>query len=229
MNDIAKRASVLLLAAPLVVVFAPVLSQAQSGLSPLVPPQSHAFGKSFQEWNVLQTQWAIATGLGGQTNLNDTVGRVRFLPGSFFDPTPVFEIRLSPGTPFVASPFLVFGERYDDPSVPDDDPTELAAFLEEILSTAEVQIVLNGQVLLEDSGAQLKQFWYGPTYFEEPIIYAEPQPRGPNLNSVAALWVTGIGAVYHPLPVGQHTLVHNVQSSVFGNFVFTYKITVVPR
>jgi hypothetical protein len=39
----------------------------------------------------------------------------------------------------------------------------------------------------------------------------------------------GFGAVYRPLPVGQHTLVYTVQSTLFGNFEFTYNIRVSPR
>ena len=115
------------------------------GSSPLMPPQSNAFGNSFEQWNVLQTQWALALGLGDATELSDTVGRVRLLPGDFTSSTPVFNITLAPGTPFVASPFFVFGERYDDPNVPDDDPIALAAFIADVFSTAEIQVVLDGR------------------------------------------------------------------------------------
>jgi hypothetical protein len=227
MNRIVKRPAVVLLAATFVVL-APAVSRGQ-GTSPLLPPQSHAFGKSFEEWNVLQMQWAIAAGLGRNTNLSDTVRGVRLLPGEFVLQTPVFDITLSPGTPFVASPFFVYGERYDDPNVPDDDPTALASLLAQIFATAQVQIVLDGRVRLEGSGADLKRFIVGPAFLVEPIVYAQPQPRGENLNSVAALWVMGFGAVYHPLPVGRHTLVNTVQTEVFGNFQFTYHITVSPK
>jgi hypothetical protein len=229
MNRRWKKPAVVLFVTTLGVALTPTPSRGQGGQSPLMPPQSHAFGKSFEEWNRLQTQWALATGLGGGTNLSDTLGGVRLLPGEFFDTTPVFHITLSPGTPFVASPFFVFGERYDDPTVPDDDPIALAPLLEEIFASAEIQIVLDGRVLLEGSGDELKKFQFGPVFLDQPIVYTEPQPRGENLNSVAALWVMGIGAVYHPLPVGQHTLVYTVQSEFFGNFRFTYHITVSPK
>jgi hypothetical protein len=229
MTRILNSSPVVLLVATLGFALAPALCHAQSGQSPLTQPQSRAFGKSFEEWNVLQTQFALATGLGGATNLSNTVGRVRLLPGEFSDPAPVFQIRVAPGTPFVASPFFVYGERYDDPNVPDDDPIALAPLLEEIFETATIQIVLDGRVLLEGSGTELQRFQFGPVYFDEPIMYAQPQPRGDNLNAVAALWVTGIGAVYEPLPVGEHTLVYTVQSDFFGDFQFTYHITVSPR
>lgn len=229
MNRIVTNPAVVLLVAALSVALAPEICRAQGGQSPLAPPQSHTFGKPFEEWNVLQTQFAIATGLGGETALSDTIGRVRLLPGEFSTPTPVFHIALSPGTPFVASPFFVYGERYDDASVPDDDPIELAPLLEEIFDDAEIQVVLDGRVLLESSGTELKRFLFGPVFFDTPVAYAAPQPRGPGLNSVAALWVMGIGAVYHPLSVGKHTLVYTVHSDFFGDFQFTYNITVSPR
>ena len=154
---------------------------------------------------MLQTQWALALGLGDAAELSNTIGHVRLLPGDFTSSTPVFNITLAPGTPFVASPFFVFGERYDDPNVPDDDPIALAAFIADV-------------------------FLFGPTYFDAPIVYGVPVSRGPGLNSISALWVVGIGAVYHPLPVGQHTLVYTVHSLVFGSSTeFTYHITVTPK
>jgi hypothetical protein len=156
MSRIAQRSAVTLLAVFLCVVVAPPVFPGQGGSSPLVPPQSNAFGKSFEEWNVLQTQRAIEVGLGGGTTLSDTVGRVRLFPGEFFDMTPEFHITLPPGTPFVASPFFVFGERYDDPNVSDDDPT--APLVEEILATAQILTKLDGQVLLDGTGTELKRF-----------------------------------------------------------------------
>ena len=68
-------------------------------------PQSNAFGNSFEQWNVLQTQWALALGSEDATELSDTVGRVRLLPGDFTSSTPVFNITLA-DMPFVASPFF---------------------------------------------------------------------------------------------------------------------------
>lgn len=200
------------------------------GQSPLMPPQSNAFGKSFEQWSVLQTQWAIALGLGEDvTGLSNPVGRVRLLPGEFFNPTPIFNITLAPGTPFVAAPFFLFGERYDDASVPDDDPAALADDLAVVFADAQITIVLDGRTLLDGSGDALKPFLFGPTYFGDPIVYAEPQWRGPGVNSVAALWVAGFGAVYRPLPVGPHVLVNTVKSTYFGDMVYTYNLTVAPH
>lgn len=192
------------------------------------PPQSGAFGMSFEDWNVAQTSYAIEAGLGTDPDPDDTVGRVRLLPGSFFDPTPEFDITMPPGTPFVAAPFFVFGESYDDPNVPDDDPLALADLLALIFATTDIETVIDGEVLLDGTGAELSDFLFGPVYFDEPIVYAEPQARGPDLNATAALWVMGIGSVYRPLPVGEHTLVSTVDSAFFGFMQFTYHITVTP-
>jgi hypothetical protein len=229
MSPIARRSAVTWLAVLLCVVVAPPVFPGQGGPSPLVPPQSHAFGKSFEAWNVLQTQRALEVGLGGGTTRSDTVGRVRLLPVDFTNPRPEFDITLPPGTPFVAAPLFLFGERYDDPTMPDDDPAELASALEEIFATTHIRTEPDGQVLLDGTGTELAGFRFGPVFFDAPIVYADPQPRGEELNAVAALWVTGIGSVYHPLPVGEHTLVYTVHGEFVGDTQFTYHLTVAPR
>jgi hypothetical protein len=195
------------------------------GQSPLMPPQSHAFGKSFEEWNVLYSQWVIESRFGGGTDLSDTVGHVRFLPVEIGSGSFEFDVTLRPGTPFVASPFTLFGETYKDQSVPDDDPAD--PIVDFFFETTKIQVVLNGRELMAGTGTALERFRYGPVYFDEPIGYDPPQPRGEN-NATAAILTLGIGAVYRPLPVGQHTLVYTVNSLVFGNHVFTYHITVSP-
>jgi hypothetical protein len=228
MGSVVRRSKAVALVALLGVASAPVPCPGQGGQSPLVPPQSHAFGKSFEEWNVLAAQRAIEVQLGGGTDIGETVGRVRLLPGGVVTaPTQEFDVTLPPGTPFVSPPFFVFGETYDDPAVPDDNPAD--PILDFIIETAEIQTVLDGRVLLDGSGTELGSFKFGPVYFDEPIAYAEPQPRGPGLNSTSAIFVVGIGSVYHPLPVGRHTLVYSVQSLFFGDHQITYHITVSPR
>ena len=229
MKQIMKRRAAVVLLAAFAMMSRPGPSWGQGGTSPLMPPQSHAFGKSLQEWSVLQAEYALRTGLGGASNLGNTVDGVRLLPGDFANSVAVFDVTLAPGTPFVAVPFFLFGERYDDPNVPADNPADLAPVLEQIFSTLDVQIVLDGRTLLKGTGAELKRFMFAPTALEAPVEYAQPQPRGPGLNGVAALWVTGFGAVYRPLPVGQHTLVYIVESEFTGAFQFTYNITVTPK
>jgi hypothetical protein len=206
----------------------PPASWAKGGDSALMPPHSNAFGKSLEAWSVLQTEWATASGLGDASQLSNPVGRVQLLPGSFTDATPEFHITLAPGTPFAASPFFLFGERYDDPNTPDDDPVALAGLIAEIFATTDIRVELDGRVLLQGSATELSAYLFGPTYYDEPIVYNDPQPRG-NVNAVAALWTTGIGAIYRPLPVGEHTLVYTVHSLFLGDLLFTYHITVSPK
>jgi hypothetical protein len=231
MNRVVKNPAVVML-----MVFAtafPAISRAQGGKSPLMPPQSNAFGRSLEEWSALQTEYAIATGLGG-ASLSNTVDGVRLLPGDFVNSTPVFDITLAPGTRFVASPFFLFGELYDDGS--SDDPDVLAPFIKDILDNTQILIELDGRVLLEGSGAELQDYIWGPVWLPEPVVYKEPIPRGPGLNAVAALWTIGFGAVYNPLSIGRHTLIYTVQSPFFvsesnpsGISVFTYNLTVSPK
>jgi hypothetical protein len=227
MRRTAKKSAVALLVALLGVASAPALSPGQGSQPPLVPPQSRAFGKSCERWNVLYSEWAIASTLGGATDLRDTRGRVHFLPDKSMGTPPEFHITLPPGTPFVSPPFFTFGERSADPDVPDDNPAD--PILDFILETAKIQTALEGRVLRDGTATELERFQFGPVSFDEPIVYAEPQPRGPGLNSLAALLVVGIGSVYHPLPVGQHTLVTTAQSPFFGDSKVTYHITVSPQ
>ena len=126
----------------------------------------------------------------------------------------------------MAPPFFIFGERYADPNVPDDNPAD--PILDVFFETTEIQTVLDGRVLLNGTGTELERFRFGPVYFDEPIVYAEPHET-PWASTIAALFVVGIGSVYHPLPVGQHTLVYTVQSAFFGDYQITYHITVSPQ
>jgi hypothetical protein len=196
-------------------------------LSALLPPNSHAYGTTLQELGVHYSQWAIESGLAGGTDLSDQLGRVQFLPTDVTQPTAEFNVTLRPGTPFFATPFFVFGERYDDPNVRDDAPEDIKDLM--IFETAQIQTVLDGKVVLEGTGTDLAKRMFGPTVFSEPIAYEDPQPRGPDLNAVAALFVQGVGTLFEPLPVGQHTLVNTVDSAFFGDLQFTYHITVSPQ
>jgi hypothetical protein len=197
----------------------------------LVPPNSNAFGKSFEEWNVLHAQRAIAEVFGGGSDVPETVRRVRLFPGNFHTGPFEFDITLRPGTPFVSAPLLIFGETYDDPRVADDDPED--PFIVDLIDNIEVVTVLDGQVLMDGAVAELEQFKFGPVFFEEPIAFDPPQPRGTDrlpggeeLFAIGAVWVQGVGAVFRPLPPGEHTLVQSFEHELLGRFEFTYNITV---
>ncbi len=220
MSRIVMRLMRVGLAALACAALAPVAAVGRDHHSPLVSPHGKFRGKTFEQWNVLYAQWAIQTNLGGQTP-DDTVSGVRFLPYPPQSGTYEYDVRLRRGTPFVQTPFAVFGERYDDGTA--DDPND--PFLDILFEMTDIRVVLDGCVLMDDTAAELCRYEYGPVYFDEPVVYAEPQPRGPNLNAVASILTLGTGAVYHALPRGQHTLVVDVDG-LLGASHLTYHITV---
>ena len=196
--------------------------RAGQGDPPLLPPSANFRGTSFEEWNVLALEWEIATGLGGQ-DLPDTVKSVQFLPGNFAGDE--FDIHLKPGTAIAFPAWPVFGELYDNGT--QDDPSDpIIPFLYEVTT---IDARLDGKVLLQGLARELDAYSFGPVVLDEPIFYAEPQPRGPGLNAIAATFVFGIGSVYSPLPAGEHTLVIDVQNPLLGNYHTTYHITVSPK
>jgi hypothetical protein len=110
---------------------------------------------------------------------------------------------------------------------PDDDPQVLADL--EVFETCDIRVRLDGVTLMEGTGDDLKRFLVGPVYFDEPILYDEPQPRPPDVHSDSAIWFEGFGFVYPPLAVGRHTLV--VETRVPGLGYGTrnsWDITVTP-
>ena len=71
---------------------------------------------------------------------------------------------------------------------------------DEFFETAVIRTVLEEHVLHDGTGTELAGFRFGPVYFDEPIVYAEPVPRGPGLNAIAALlagdrWVSPVRLV----------------------------------
>jgi hypothetical protein len=196
---------------------------------PLVQPQSSFRGLSFDEWNVLWSERTIELNLAGASQVPETLKKVRFLPSVVTPGSFEFDVTIPPGTGFVTSPFFVYGERYDNPAVPDDTPQLIIDL--QLFETAGIKVSLDGQVLLDGTGADLDRWHFGPTYFDPPIAYAEPQFRfndenGNPVNAVDALFVEGIGTVYHPLPPGQHTLIQDLSSPFFGDFHYVYHINV---
>jgi hypothetical protein len=204
------------------VLFIALGSITPSSLAQLVQPNSHAYGKSFEEWNVLFAQRAIEEGLGEGSEIDETVGRVRLLPGSLYTGPFEFDVTLPPGTPFVAPAVWLFGETYDNGT--EDDPFD--PFIVDVFENFEVLLVFDGEVLMDDTVAELERFQFGPVYFDEPLVYSEPLPRGPGVNATSAIWTEGLGSVFHPLPPGEHTLVQVFDSEFFGHVEYRYNITV---
>src|SRR4051812_14391604 len=100
MRHFVKRSGVIMLVAFGGGASVPALSSGQGGQSALLPPNANFRGKSFEEWNVLWAEWNIGTQLGGETDLRDTVEKVRFLPEPVFPGVYEFDIVVAPGTAF---------------------------------------------------------------------------------------------------------------------------------
>ena len=197
----------------------------EGGQSSLLPPNAKFRGQTFDAWNVLATEWTIATGLGGQ-DLPNTIDGMRFLSGAFSPGVYEFDVEIEAGTGIVFPSSFVFGELYEDGT--EDDPVALADLIEFLNETTTIETSFDGKVVLEGTANELEAFQYGVEYFDEPVYYTEPQPRDGAPDAVAALWTFGTGSVYTPTSVGEHTLVSVVNSDVFGEFTYIYHITVVP-
>ncbi|RIK40928.1 MAG: hypothetical protein DCC55_13480 [Chloroflexi bacterium] len=208
-----------------VVLLLAVVSPVEAGAKKPAPPQSHAFGKALEEWQLLYFTWYLG---GSQA---DQVRNVRFLPlpegePTGEDPTIIvgeLDLTLEVGTAFVLPVLTFIGETYVE-DVADDEPLPA-----EIFTGAPVLVSLNGQPLIDSGVENLDKYLFGPVFFDPPILYDEPQPRG-DVNAAAAIFVQGIGFVYPPLPVGEHTLTLFAVFEDFGvGFSNTWHITVQPK
>ncbi len=166
-------------------------------------PTSNAFGQSFSDW--LGDYWAWSFGgVGQQVQPN----------GVFFMPVPTpasaeewngksigigeMSLTVKPGTKLVLGILAWIGETYDPTfDIPDDTPWPMSSFLP---PEGEAVVKLDGVELMNASN--LKDFYYGPAWFKEPIMYPEPS----SYHSIGAIWVQGIGIVLKPLTPGEHTL-----------------------
>ena len=189
----------------------------------LVPPGDFR-GKSHDDWGFDYQQWGIKTGPGGQS-LPDTFDGVRYLPpnlGSSF----VANLTIQHGTPLLFSPFNVFGERYDNGT--EDNPND--PVIEQIFNSTTIETRFDGEVVLQGGANSFPDRKFGVTMFPAPIPYTTPQPRGPGVNAVSAIFGVGLTAIFDGLPLGQHTIVNVYNSPFFGGtFTSTYNITVVPE
>lgn len=190
----------------------------------LVPPGDFQ-GKSLDDWGFDYIQWAIKNGLGGQM-LPDTVDGVRYLPTDFGVGDFVADLAIQHGTPLARAPFFVFGERYDNGT--EDNPND--PILDAIFQDTTVKVSVDGTIVLEGLASAFPDRKFGVTAFPAPISFTEPQPRGPGLNSIAALFGVGITTIYDNLPLGMHTIRDEFNSpNFFGARAFTYNVNVVPE
>jgi hypothetical protein len=200
------------------------------------PPPVDTFGKTLSEWQRLYWTWALGGSLEGQ------VDDVLFMPipqgvpddgeGTPKDPT-IFvgelDVMLTPDTAFVMPVFVFIGESYAEKDEP-DDPSQFPA---KIFTNAKVLVKLDNHPLINSRLEALSKYFFptadpdGAVSFDPLIPYYPPQPRG-SLNADAALWVKGLGFVYPPLSVGEHTLTLFVDSRLGFGFCNTWHITVQP-
>jgi hypothetical protein len=211
----------LLVASVLIALFCAIANVPVSAGQPL-PPVAKFRGATVAEWSTLQNEWAIATGLGEGTDIPDTIAKVRFLPGSFGGGDFDFDVTIGKGTAIAFSPWFAFGETYNDGTPPDDpDDPFLAGLIDLIFEERTVDVWLDGELVQSGTLNELADFAYGPTYFNEPIPYADQ--TGP---AVAAIWTIGVGAVFHPLPPGEHTILVMTDGPFFGPTNTIYNIAV---
>lgn len=198
---------------------------AHSGKAGFLPGQANFRGNSLADVSLLATEWQIASALGDPSGFSNTVNGVRVLPPTIYSGDFEYNVTLEAGTPFWVSSFFIFGEMYDNGAA--DDPKD--PFIPVVFETTSVETILDGQVVLEGTSSDFEDLLFGPVSFGEPIVYNEPQPRGPGLNALGAIFSVGLGGVYAPLPLGTHTLENTVDSLYFGPTHVIYNITVVPR
>lgn len=186
---------------------------AKPGDSPLMPPNANYRGLTFEEWNALAVEIDVSNAWGGE-ELPNTFKRTLFLRNGLWLLEDEFDVQVSPGTALVIPAFFIVGELYDlyigdiqyedDPNYPHpyDPEKTIIDFLNE--STV-VELKFDGEVILGGIAADLVEYQFGVTYFDEPVFYEIPQNRG-FADAVASIFTFGVGAVFHPLPPGEYTI-----------------------
>lgn len=168
------------------------------------PPESHAFGRTLGGWMESYWTWILGGDQEGQ------VKKVVFMPLPAGEPISEdcptvlvgeLDVSLRPGDKFVLPMFAYVGETYLE-DVEDDNPDDIPA---ELFTSADVVLKVDGKVVLDSSVDDLNAFYFDTIYFDEPIFFPEPEPRG-DVNAIGAIWVKGIGFAYPPLSKGDHVM-----------------------
>ena len=167
-------------------------------------PGSSAYGKTLTEWMTLYFERSLSG------DADSMVKQVKLLPipagewqgdGSFTSDDPstfvgAMELTLEPGTPFVLPVAVWFGESYDT-GQQDDAEVDGAIF-----TGSRVLVTLDGDAIIDSDVDDLSDWYFGPTYFDPPVVYDEPTDYG----ATQANFVQGLGFVHGPLSKGTHTL-----------------------
>ena len=175
------------------------------------PGGSHAFGKSLTEWMTLDNSWRLG---GEQSNPE---GKMVFLPdisseaadggewvydedSNTWTYAAEIDVALEPGQKFAMPLIYFYGEVYEDGT--EDDPDDYD--VEALLAAYDIQVSLDGDLILDTTDEDIGDSFYGPAYFDETIEFDEPNPYS---GGIGATWVAGYGFVHQPLSTGEHTLV----------------------
>ncbi len=175
------------------------------------PGGSKAFGKALCEWMLLDNAWRLG---GDQDNPE---GKMVFLPDinspeagdgewtydedlNQWSYAAEIDICLEPGQKFSMPLIFFYGEAYDDGTEDDPDDFDLVA----LLAPFEIQVYLDGELILDTLDEDIADYFYGPEYFDEEITddsaFSSPA-------TTAIIWTSGYGFVHPPLSRGEHTLV----------------------
>ena len=178
---------------------------------------SHAFGKTLAEWMVLDVTWRLG---GDQLNPE---GKMVFLPDindveegewvenedtGLWDFSGELDVTLRPDQKFSMSLIYYYGEQYEDGT--EDAPEDFD--IEGALAAFDIQVWLDGDLIVDSAAAGYSDYYYGPEYFDEMIEYDELSQFG----GVGAIWVAGYGFVHQPLSRGEHTLVWYLVAEDYG-------------
>jgi hypothetical protein len=187
-----------------------------------VPPNSKAYGHSLSDWMTRYFEEAF----GRPT---DSGKRLIALPlpagtcdnHAFTSTDPGtcvghLDVNLKTGTPFMLPIAAWYGESYINGTPSDDAPLDKSVF-----TGSDVLIQLDGSTLINSNVDDLSRWYFGPNYFDPPIVYSQPTAYG----SISANFVQGLGMTNHPLSKGVHHM--SLKSEVIA-FVPNYSGRGVP-
>lgn len=180
-------------------------------------------GLSVGQWVLLQNEYVFGENLGDGSDIPNPYKNVLLLPESIGQFVPYHEVSVSEETALVV-PFAFFvGEVYVDGTY--DTPEQWADFFEEYINTTALTVKLDGETIVDGFYADLSEYFVGPEYYNNPIMYTEPQDREGFPQAAGAIWAIVAGTVLPPLDEGEHTI-EIIESSIDSTETITYRIFV---
>jgi hypothetical protein len=193
----------------------PVSAGGKCNQSPgVLPPHSHAYGKSLGDWMELYMVQLMERVHGTKT-LPTKVGNVQFLPASYPAASSHADVTVKAGTALLWVPIVWVGEEYPDGSVDDPSVDWLAGTIGEF--------TLDDRTIVPD----LEKYYVPIRWLENPVVYQDAMDWG----SIAAVYLEGYAFLIAPLPVGVHTFTSTVWVLWLSEdpiFDASFTITVIP-